>query len=197
MGEMSSPGLFFEKSIIRDENKHIHGIVLYNNTSRTGDLMDLKVLVPRIHSHEQKMLIEKISTYTALPRDCAQLVAEFCDLRYAECIDAHSSICQRVDDFYDDRTMERIPTLTHKVMTLRNKLPSWNANINAYTLEFGGRALVPSVHNFQLISEDKSIVLQLGKVSDTEFNVDFKYPLSPYQAFTICLSVIDRTFVWD
>lgn len=70
-------------------------------------------------------------------------------------------------------------------------------SINAYTLEFGGRALIPSVHNFQLVDDEERVVLQLGKSSETEYNVDFSFPLTPYQAFCICLSVIDRTFVWD
>ena len=69
--------------------------------------------------------------------------------------------------------------------------------INSYTLEFKGRALVPSVHNFQLVDDEERVVLQLGKTAEYSYNVDFSFPLTPYQAFSICLSVIDRTFVWD
>lgn len=140
--------------------------------------MKMKVMIPKIHRHSEKQLTKIVSNAALIPKDCAKLVVDFCDLNFTEMV--------------SNKHMNE-----DKLVTMYNKLPRWNPQINAYTLEFGGRALVPSVHNFQLVNEAEDVVLQLGKVSDEEFNVDFAFPLSSFQAFSICLSVIDRTFVWD
>ena len=36
--------------------------------------------------------------------------------------------------------------------------------------------------------------LQFGKASDDKFSMDIKYPLSLFQALTICISSLDRKF---
>merc|ERR1719445_636833 len=150
--------------------------------------MNMKVIIPKVYKESEKNLIKAISTSTFLPKDCSQIIAQYSPQFWTDSIskDIISSNCHKLIDN---------KSLNNKVMLMRNKLPTWNAQINAYTLEFGGRALVPSVHNFQLVDNKKNVVLQLGKVSEFEFNVDFSFPLSSYQAFSICLSVIDRTFV--
>jgi len=184
-GSVSSPGLLFDRTMVRDHNHNAKVVMIYNNTSRTGDLMNLKVAIPRIHRSRRQSLSQLISTLCDLPADCANLIVEHSDLFWAE------TIGQGIDCTNWHRVSDS------KVMVFRNKLPTWNSQINAYTLEFGGRALVPSVHNFQLIDSEDRVVLQLGKRSESEYNVDFSFPLTSYQAFCICLSVIDRTFVWD
>lgn len=175
IGNIISPGILFEKSIVYDSKKEINTKIIYDNTSRSGDLMELKVFIPEIVSisDEKKNLIKTISDITFLPCDCSNIIIDYCQLYW---INNDSFIC------------------------LENKLPKWNQHINAYTLEFGGRALIPSVHNFQLIkSNHNKIILQLGKRTNnpTSFNIDFSFPLSPFQAFAICLSVLERAFVWD
>jgi hypothetical protein len=57
---------------------------------------------------------------------------------------------------------------------------------------------VASVKNFQLVAttdtshpdsvDDAEIVLQFGKVGDDIFTMDYRQPLSAFQAFAICLS---------
>lgn len=60
-----------------------------------------------------------------------------------------------------------------------------------YFLKFNGRVHQGSSKNFQLIdSLNDSIVLQFGVIDDNTFALDFQYPVSPYQAFGICLSSI-------
>lgn len=74
-----------------------------------------------------------------------------------------------------------------------NKPPKWNDQVQAYVLNFNGRVEKPSVKNFQLIDdqdEDK-IYMQFGRVSNDTFNMDFEWPLSPFQAFAISLSSFD------
>eukprot|EP01083_Nonionella_stella_P106363 306804_1 len=192
VGHINSPGILFDRSIISDDNANVKAAIIYRNTSRTGDLMNMKVIIPKVNNLSEKHLIKTIATSTVLPKDCAQIIAEYCPLHWTENMSNNitPSNCHKLIDKSEQMTDK-------KVVMLRNKLPVWNAQINAYTLEFGGRALVPSVHNFQLIDDKNHVVLQLGKINEAEFNVDFSFPLSPYQAVGICLSVIDRTFVWD
>jgi len=74
-----------------------------------------------------------------------------------------------------------------------NKPPKWNDQVQAFVLNFNGRVEKPSVKNFQLIDEadENAIYLQFGRVTDEQFNMDFQWPLSPFQAFSICLSSFD------
>jgi len=80
--------------------------------------------------------------------------------------------------------------------------------LQAFVLNFNGRVEKPSVKNFQLIDErngniikylrktlisplDERIFLQFGRVTNDTFNMDLEWPLSPFQAFAICLSSFD------
>mmetsp|Transcript_84980 Transcript_84980/g.134234 ORF Transcript_84980/g.134234 Transcript_84980/m.134234 type:complete len:488 (-) Transcript_84980:72-1535(-) len=74
-----------------------------------------------------------------------------------------------------------------------NKPPKWNDQIGAFVLNFNKRVTQASVKNFQLThSEDPDTVyLQFGRVGKDVFNMDFRHPFSPFQAFAICLSSFD------
>ncbi|KAF0691307.1 Aste57867_17433 [Aphanomyces stellatus] len=75
-----------------------------------------------------------------------------------------------------------------------NREPVFREDLGAYCLDFGGRVSMASVKNFQLISSDDPSmgnVLQFGRVADDMFTMDFQWPLSPFQAFAICLSSCD------
>ena len=66
-----------------------------------------------------------------------------------------------------------------------------------YRLNFFGRVTVPSVKNFQLIQDtkvttargvaEKGLLMQFGKIGEDRFHLDFREPLTPFQAFTIAL----------
>jgi len=77
---------------------------------------------------------------------------------------------------------------------LINKPPRWNEQVGAYVLNFKGRVTMASVKNFQLVTpeDEDRIVLQFGKVGKDLFTMDYCYPLSPLQAFTIALSSCDN-----
>lgn len=57
-------------------------------------------------------------------------------------------------------------TRSKEWMKLENKKPKWNAQVGAYVLNFNGRVTLPSIKNFQLITEadEDYIILQFGKV---------------------------------
>lgn len=76
---------------------------------------------------------------------------------------------------------------------LSNKKPRWNESVGAYVLNFNGRVTMASVKNFQLVlpSDQETVILQFGRVGKDNFTMDYQFPLSPLQAFSICLSSFD------
>ncbi|KAM3577754.1 hypothetical protein VYU27_000298 [Nannochloropsis oceanica] len=81
---------------------------------------------------------------------------------------------------------------------LMNKLPEWNEALQSLVLRFNkGRVLAPSAKNFlicMMAGQDKREgVLQFGKTRKRRYALDFRHPISPLQAFGICLSL----FKWN
>ncbi|KAM3410712.1 hypothetical protein ACQJBY_002752 [Aegilops geniculata] len=102
-------------------------------------------------------------------------------------------------------------------LVLCNKVPRWHEQLQCWCLNFRGRVTIASVKNFQLIAapsqppppaagapaltpapsqpapapEQDKIILQFGKVSKDMFTMDYRYPLSAFQAFAMCLSSFD------
>eukprot|EP00164_Ancoracysta_twista_P003917 GFYU01005253.1.p1 GENE.GFYU01005253.1~~GFYU01005253.1.p1 ORF type:complete len:415 (+),score=105.05 GFYU01005253.1:142-1245(+) len=85
-------------------------------------------------------------------------------------------------------------TLGDAGLELHNKPPKWNEQLGAYVLNFNGRVTIASVKNFQLVSDDdpERVILQFGRVGKHNFTMDYQYPMSPLQAFAICLSSFDH-----
>eukprot|EP00475_Leptophrys_vorax_P009647 TRINITY_DN16387_c0_g2_i2.p1 TRINITY_DN16387_c0_g2~~TRINITY_DN16387_c0_g2_i2.p1 ORF type:complete len:371 (+),score=-31.82 TRINITY_DN16387_c0_g2_i2:166-1113(+) len=90
--------------------------------------------------------------------------------------------------------------LLREPMILRNKPPRWHEQLQCWCLNFRGRVTVASVKNFQLIEgnggggvedADRPVLLQFGKIGKDVFTMDYRYPLSAFQAFAICLSSFD------
>uniref|UniRef100_A0A0A9GKV4 Tubby-like F-box protein n=1 Tax=Arundo donax TaxID=35708 RepID=A0A0A9GKV4_ARUDO len=94
-------------------------------------------------------------------------------------------------------------------LVLRNKAPRWHEQLQCWCLNFHGRVTIASVKNFQLIAassqppagaptssqpapaDQDKVILQFGKVAKDMFTMDYRYPLSAFQAFAICLSSFD------
>jgi hypothetical protein len=76
------------------------------------------------------------------------------------------------------------------IQPLMNKPPVWSEKRNAWTLNFHGRVTRASVKNFQLVrpEDHNHVVLQHGRVGQDTFTMDVAWPLSPIQAFAVCLS---------
>lgn len=91
---------------------------------------------------------------------------------------------------------------TGAALVLKNKAPRWHEQLQCWCLNFRGRVTVASVKNFQLVAaadpsvdipaaEQEKVILQFGKIGKDIFTMDYRYPLSAFQAFAICLSSFD------
>jgi tubby-related protein 1 len=80
------------------------------------------------------------------------------------------------------------------ITLLTNKYPTRNEEAGAYVLNFHNRVKLPSVKNFQLVdpANEDEVLFQFGKVSNSEFSMDFRYPLCLMQAVGIALTSMDR-----
>ncbi|KAM3225667.1 hypothetical protein ACQJBY_058413 [Aegilops geniculata] len=87
-------------------------------------------------------------------------------------------------------------------LLLKNKAPRWHEQLQCWCLNFRGRVTVASVKNFQLVAlvdpslgvpaaEQEKVILQFGKIGKDIFTMDYRYPLSAFQAFAICLTSFD------
>ncbi|KAE8100257.1 hypothetical protein FH972_018172 [Carpinus fangiana] len=96
---------------------------------------------------------------------------------------------------------ELIPN-TSDPLVLKNEAPRWHERLQCWCLNFKGRVTVASVKNFLLVAaaepyqyvsaaEQDKVILQFGKIGKDIFTMDYRYPLSAFQAFAICLSSFD------
>ncbi|XP_073001784.1 tubby-like protein 4 [Typha latifolia] len=82
---------------------------------------------------------------------------------------------------------------------LFSRVPYYNHVTKRYELDFRERAgraghkVQTSVKNFQLTMEEKGrqTILQLGRIGKSKYVMDFRYPLTGYHAFCLCLASID------
>lgn len=84
-------------------------------------------------------------------------------------------------------------------VVLKNKAPRWHEQLQCWCLNFHGRVTIASVKNFQLAAatnpnhpasarDEETVLLQFGKVGNDLFTMDYRKPLSAFQAFAICLT---------
>jgi Tub family len=77
------------------------------------------------------------------------------------------------------------------LLVLQNRQPWWNVELGSFVLNFGGRVSVASVKNFQLCErmDQEKVMLQFGRIYGRHsFTMDFQYPLTAVQAFSISIS---------
>ncbi len=82
---------------------------------------------------------------------------------------------------------------TGKSHALRTRLPEWNGEIGSLVMKFIGRRVVDaSSKNILMVQSEDMPVFQFGKSKSKVYNLDYKYPLCPLQAFGAALSL----FAW-
>jgi Tub family len=77
------------------------------------------------------------------------------------------------------------------LLALQNRPPWWNIELGSFVLNFRGRVSVASVKNFQLCdrNDHDHIMLQFGRIQGRHsFTMDYQYPLTAVQAFSIAIS---------
>ncbi|XP_059293180.1 tubby-like F-box protein 5 [Lycium ferocissimum] len=95
-----------------------------------------------------------------------------------------------------------VTVTSQEPLVLKNKAPRWHEQLQCWCLNFKGRVTVASVKNFQLVAavdpshnipvaEQEKVILQFGKIGKDIFTMDYRYPLSAFQAFAISLSSFD------
>ncbi|GJN14916.1 hypothetical protein PR202_gb01793 [Eleusine coracana subsp. coracana] len=105
--------------------------------------------------------------------------------------------CPVVQGTASDPSKEKTPAPSF--LDLRNKAPRWHEHLQCWCLNFHGRVTVASVKNFQLVAtagtggpwgvgDEETVILQFGKIEDDTFTMDYRQPLSAFQAFAICLT---------
>ncbi|KAL4199195.1 hypothetical protein AMTRI_Chr03g49970 [Amborella trichopoda] len=106
---------------------------------------------------------------------------------------------------FSSTSLSELPISFHskeEPLVLKNKAPRWHEQLQCWCLNFRGRVTVASVKNFQLVAavepshpismaEQDKVILQFGKIGRDIFTMDYRYPLSAFQAFAICLSSFD------
>lgn len=111
----------------------------------------------------------------------------------------HCSMECPIEDGAAIYTEEAKQPSTPSSLVLYNKLPRWHEHLHCWCLNFHGRVMVASVKNFQLttpagtgeswgVQDDETVILQFGKIEDDVFTMDYRQPLSAFQAFAICLT---------
>eukprot|EP00250_Pteridium_aquilinum_P010397 c19356_g1_i1 orf=315-1709(-) len=85
-----------------------------------------------------------------------------------------------------------------KAHELCSRKPYYNREMRRYELDYrdrtrSGYRIQTSSKNFQLIMEEhgKQVILLHGKVGNSKYIMEYRFPLTAYQAFGICLASID------
>lgn len=78
-----------------------------------------------------------------------------------------------------------------KQFVLYNKPPIWNETNQVYQLDFGGRVTQESAKNFQIEYGGKQ-VMQFGRIDSNAYTLDFEWPFTAVQAFSIALANITQ-----
>lgn len=116
------------------------------------------------------------------------------------------STAETTDEHQNCKT-QNPPVVPARWVVMKNKAPRWHDRLQCWCLNFHGRVTVASVKNFQLVAAtdsirpeargDDDVLLQFGKVGNNMFTMDYRQPLSAFQAFAICLTSFGTKFAYQ
>lgn len=110
------------------------------------------------------------------------------------------------------------PAVLRREFVMHNKAPMWNENSQVYQLDFGGRVTQESAKNFQIEFRGQQVlfnfpstrqtksntsfkhigvqnnlqVMQFGRIDGNAYTLDFQYPFSALQAFSVALANVTQ-----
>lgn len=85
------------------------------------------------------------------------------------------------------------PNKGYKRKYLVSKHPEYDPKSKTYTMDFKDRALLPSTNNVQITDKNdpyQNVVLQIGKIKEKTYTLDFTYPFSIFSAFGFAVSCL-------
>ncbi|XP_078163635.1 tubby like protein 8 isoform X2 [Carex rostrata] len=138
------------------------------------------------------MFVPTITTFTGRFRSIRALIPR--QLQSTQLKSTSTNHIQHVNGLTKDWDMKK-----RTADQLVSRVPFYNSVTKRYELDYRersgrtGQRVQTSVKNFQMTMEEKSkqTILQLGRIGKSKYIMDFRYPLTGYQAFCICLAAID------
>ena len=83
-------------------------------------------------------------------------------------------------------------------VVVRTRRPKWNAKMEAWTMDFKGRAKLASKKNFILTDpndESDRVLMLFGKVTKNRWSLDYAPPLNPLTCLFVALSAFSSKLV--
>jgi len=114
------------------------------------------------------------------------LDTEFSDLK-----DGRTDSPRHVLQYSSPDSSPRLSPKNGKELIMHNKAPLWNEGSQVYQLDFGGRVTQESAKNFQIEYSGKQ-VMQFGRIDANAYTLDFQYPLTAIQAFSVALANVTQ-----
>ncbi|KAL8153124.1 hypothetical protein V2J09_010884 [Rumex salicifolius] len=157
---------------------HLQGIVAFTPTisTWTGSYRSMKVWIPKHQQQQQHSSQMKKSTNQMIQKDWEGKIEKVHQLLSK--VPYYNNVCFQ----------EKLDNTFHSCLQVSKQ----------YELDFRERSragfrIQTSVKNFQLTMEGdgRQTILQLGRVGKSKYVMDYRYPLTGYQAFCICLASID------
>jgi len=121
------------------------------------------------------------------------------DIKISDDSDSDPLIVESTEPALSTKTADKKQSSQKKAVpnknqfVLKNKPPIWNETNQVYQLDFGGRVTQESAKNFQIEFEGKQ-VMQFGRIDPNAYTLDFEWPFTAVQAFSIALANITQRF---
>jgi hypothetical protein len=115
---------------------------------------------------------------------------------HADSSEKNADLLDDAEGFAEEKNTTRKATKSRvkfksKRYVLHNKPPIWNETSQVYQLDFGGRVTQESAKNFQVEYAGKQ-VMQFGRIDSNAYTLDFEWPFTTVQAFSIALANITQ-----
>ena len=206
------------QDIPTDPNSHSYlGQMISNFSGTTFTIHDYRVIDPGAKNsdiHELGYIMYDVNILGRVPNSLKAIIPRF-DEQYMDG-PQNSTISQRIQEqntehssldytlvdqltFKKDHKYNRVETKEEaQLLFLQTKKPVWSEEHEAWCLDFGGRVKKASKNNFILEVDQDRVNLKeefsdtplmiFGKVNASRYSLDYRYPLSPMQAFAIALT---------
>jgi len=99
---------------------------------------------------------------------------------------------EKVDNsvMYKAYTNNKATKAASQFVVLETKKPRWNPKMEAWTMDFKGRAKLASKKNFQLVDveEEERLLMLFGKMTKNRWCLDYSPPMSPLTCLFVAMT---------